>query len=920
MLNIYQGFYQNIWPLKNKSVLLNYKQGKVMIKAPIWTWKSFLFFDAPIYALYKTSSRTITNKDSKSWMIQLLFSINENYYLVIRKLTQTKTGKDSTKTFLYEIIKNKEFIDYLENQVENRAIFNSWWSDILTNLKFHQVQVQDLTTEFKQEKELQEALNDILPPKEVALSVIFLAQNSDNVFEKTPAERIEIFKKVFGILWIDDAKAIIDEKRKEIATLLKARQETSSYDEKLSTILWKIKSLEEESKEYNTFSKLTKDINNKLYGENLGGIFDEMKLEIDKLTSVEINFQEYLDEIKQKQEHFLQKNEKYKSLQEQIQDLENEKWKIQSKIKQIQDEILLAKDLDKKQESLLLELKAEKLKLEKIQDKQNKIEKKYENIQQEYEDFLTLKNNYFKLKKDNNILENEIKKLKQEKENLIQKIEKLKSSIDKISTDKLKEIEHEKEKFWTYDFEKFTFNWKKVNSVKELEDLLKEIKLEWLSLKEKIEKHQEIIKEVENDLKQLEEKTKLNKKISFHCEKINSNCPFIEKIWKLLLVDDFMLNQIKYKKEKLSKLKQELQELKISRDKLVKYWKENNVNDVLKKIEKYYELDKKYQSLLKQIQQTNEQNQQISKYSGQIQSIEQQLLELKNKQNNITKELESLEKILSEKKQIQQDYDDYKNINQSLSEQLKKISSINEELEKIKDKETYLNKLKTSIQEQEKNLKTILEKIKKLEQEKEKLLEHISNVDLNKLKEEEKLILSMKEQINKLNNLIFEWQENKLSILELKNKLGLYKDLSNIFGREILMYVFQDYIGNLEALINYFIQDIVNFTLHIQLDESGTNLDIFVEDEKWKRQVQSLSGWQKTALRIAWILAINKLQNSKILFLDETINNFDQESIHKIASKIKEFTEENDIKFYMITHSDILQQMNIWDEILELKI
>jgi ABC-type uncharacterized transport system ATPase component len=57
-----------------------------------------------------------------------------------------------------------------------------------------------------------------------------------------------------------------------------------------------------------------------------------------------------------------------------------------------------------------------------------------------------------------------------------------------------------------------------------------------------------------------------------------------------------------------------------------------------------------------------------------------------------------------------------------------------------------------------------------------------------------------------------------------------------------------------------------------------------------------------------------------MLFLDETINNFDQESVHLIAQKIREFIDENDMKFYMITHSDILQAMNIWTENVQLKL
>jgi len=55
-----------------------------------------------------------------------------------------------------------------------------------------------------------------------------------------------------------------------------------------------------------------------------------------------------------------------------------------------------------------------------------------------------------------------------------------------------------------------------------------------------------------------------------------------------------------------------------------------------------------------------------------------------------------------------------------------------------------------------------------------------------------------------------------------------------------------------------------------------------------------------------------------MLFLDETINNFDQEAVNLLAQTIKEFITENDMKFYMITHSEILQQMSNWDEILEL--
>ena len=89
MFDIHLAYYQNIGPFQNKDVFVNYKAGKNLIKAPIGIGKSFLFFDAPIFALYKNSSRTITNKNSKNASLQLLFTVNDSVFLIIRNLTLT---------------------------------------------------------------------------------------------------------------------------------------------------------------------------------------------------------------------------------------------------------------------------------------------------------------------------------------------------------------------------------------------------------------------------------------------------------------------------------------------------------------------------------------------------------------------------------------------------------------------------------------------------------------------------------------------------------------------------------------------------------------------------------------------------------------------------------------------------------------
>jgi len=93
----------------------------------------------------------------------------------------------------WEIENDKNFIDYLNSL---GSIFSYQNKNLLQLLKQNNVKLNDLTSDLK-ENDIQQLLNDLLPPKEVALSTIFLPQNSENIFEMKPAERITVLKKVF---------------------------------------------------------------------------------------------------------------------------------------------------------------------------------------------------------------------------------------------------------------------------------------------------------------------------------------------------------------------------------------------------------------------------------------------------------------------------------------------------------------------------------------------------------------------------------------------------------------------------------------------------------------------------------------------------------------------------------------------------
>jgi len=90
---------------------------------------------------------------------------------------------------------------------------------------------------FKSEPELQNSVEDFLAPKEVFLSTNFLMQDSDNIFEMTPADRINVFKNIFGLLNIDEAKDIVAEQKKQVQLSLKIKKDTSNFDSKLKEII-----------------------------------------------------------------------------------------------------------------------------------------------------------------------------------------------------------------------------------------------------------------------------------------------------------------------------------------------------------------------------------------------------------------------------------------------------------------------------------------------------------------------------------------------------------------------------------------------------------------------------------------------------------------------------------------------------------
>ena len=229
-LNLVAVSYQNIWPFRDKLLSIIFDKWNYLIKAPIWTGKSFLFFDGPTYALYKFWTRNLLNIQSETWFIKLLFSLNWELYFVVRNLKKWK-AKDSTISHLYNCsLTEEEFL----KRIEYTNPLNPWL-DIENVLKSQEWILEEVV--FKNETDLQQHLDSILPPQEVFESTIFLLQDSKNIFEMQPSERLEVLKNVFWLLWIDESKDLVKDKHKEVTLQIKALQDTSNYETKMNNYL-----------------------------------------------------------------------------------------------------------------------------------------------------------------------------------------------------------------------------------------------------------------------------------------------------------------------------------------------------------------------------------------------------------------------------------------------------------------------------------------------------------------------------------------------------------------------------------------------------------------------------------------------------------------------------------------------------------
>ena len=848
MINLIVAYYENIWPFKDTCCSLIFDEWKYLIKAPIGSGKSFLFFDAPRYALYKDSSRNMLNLQSKSGEISLVFDVDWVYYLVKRILKHTSAGNDSCSSQLFTIDYSWEnLLKDIKNLTWNSEILQ-WWGNIIE--KFEKENWKSWTLEevtFKNETDLQTSLEAFLPPKEVFLSTVFLLQDADNIFEMRPADRLIVLKNVFNLLWIDDAKEKVQEKKKEVWYKLKALQDHSLQDNKLRAnlkSLWNnIKTLELDNELKNILS-----VNDEFF-ENIEWFFDQISLNDFSLTWLDYSpFEKTENLIQTKMDAVIKLDAQLSEFQSQVSALNYQKSQISSDINAAKVNI---SDLQKRIENI------DAKKWDELKEKKIWLYQKWESLSlnAKYSDLVPLvefwNNGASSIVDDFEKLENpkDLKSAFDILQIIISWWKSLKLSIDSANSE-LKYIDsQEKARKMNHD-----------NEVEKLKDL-------------KSRKDDEI-KLQQTRIEELDKMWAENS--DFDCPDLCKKCPHINAINKQ------QYEQYSQQKEKL------IQTLETMKSDYEKQDFDNKIKELeSQKNPEWWDLKV---DLEKKIKEQTKFSDSLREYLMKIWFAEWE--KSYREWESIQREIQWIDKQLFQREEESKNLDKYKQ---------DKVAA-----------ETSLQHLEKSLQEQDKMIDDLNVKIQWVKSEKEK-----SNS--SKLQEQQNEIKQIFQTISQIDQLVEDSVNNKNLTKQLQEDEKKLTRLYSILSKEIVFLALDDYLPVLSDVINNYLSQCVDYTLKMQIDENGDKLELNVKviDSKWEREVKSLSGGQRTVLKLVWMLAVSSYLHTPLLFLDETINNLDIDTVWKVSEMINNFVKQRTMKFYTVTHNKEIQDMQIWDDVIE---
>lgn len=901
-MNIICASYHNIWPFQDQTISLLLKTWKYLIKAPIWSGKSFLFFDGLVYGLYGYSKRDMLNVNCKQWRVKILFENDDETYLLERPLS----GKKGTK--LYKI----SWWMYAGGGANALDTSDSVWiySFFLTKLPDivnWDVDFADFLDQDSLEPivmhtsiELQQHIELLLPPRSVFMQKSILMQDSENLFELQPKARIDVLKLMFGLDMIDTIRNSLWEIKSELRGQYKVLDESNhialQYRQwyklfgPLIESLWsKVNGIVNTS-DFPVFQQLSEYVSHPLseFADSLSGEMENRDLSerCQYRNDCSMEYATLLQDIqKTQQEHkalesvLTQKNTGLAALQTNIEQKNNTQHRIRLVKDKLDEQLLRKKQLEDSIDLINGAIPKESRAL--------------------FADYGISLSDYT------------LSSYRSWTEQLVQLGKAIRSSkearqakkdlFDTKIHSKDKDLEHYKQQLVALELS--------LRSARE-----KALQHQVESLQQKIANTEEKIRILDNQKQKLAQwvvsyKDQLDVSSTMHCDLDHEHCPMVQEmtVWatqKLTL-------QIEQETHQLDLLAWSIQALQ---DELVQYHKElTQVLNAMGLSDDWWVLESSdYHKLKEKIA--------LLEKGGFTQS---EMLEQKHILAWLTLETNKLAKLKTDYESLISILDDgyyekyeavvsqLQQLNVEMMNTQRVLQGTHEEALDLAVLESQSAKLQQEIQET--SMAMVLadgrlqDLIDQSQSPKYKVCHEV--VQLNKQAE---LLLS------KAKDLYREKLRVDDSVKAVKEELEQATILHTVFGKELTLYVLQSYIPLLNEYINAFLAKVVSFQLHVGINQDGDELELTIEDEFGTREVKSLSGGQKTILRLCRILATSVVFRNSFLLLDETINNIDVAVVAKVGELLMDYVQQYNLTFYTVTHSEQIQSMSIWDSVIEL--
>lgn len=896
-MKLYAVSYFNVWPFANTKISIFIKNGKYLIQSPIGRGKSFLFFDGVIYALYGYSKRDILNVECTEWYTKILFQNDDwDVFFLQRPLTWKKWAR------LYKFIwKDVETAFPISDEI---IVFNNDFSDYLDMSLYEEI-------EFHRSTELQQYIDILLPPRSVFLQRHIIMQGEENIFELQAKARIEILKKMFWLDAIDNLRDSLSEIKNNLKWQLKVLQEGGHV-------------VEQYKKTYplaiDVFSQLSLRLQNQQWYEiELLDTFDwlDHKFFSDMSDIVQILL-EYCDDPLVANVDCI-----HLAICELSIDIFSDYYALLSKKQQSlwqEKDMLLSQKLQNKEKRNTLLTTSKQL------------EDRIYQLNIELEGYNSNQNEYMDLENKKSEIESKIKTIHQSitpeiralilaytevswadisiqeaiatQQHLLQLWWSKKSELE-LAKQKLEQynqqLDHKKKSLEQYKSQLLYIE----QSQRDLYIWKLQSEIQWinLQLEQKVASLQMFEQQYNDVLAAIE---KLHISLQYHCDKINAACPFIDAILK---------------KNKLDKDLELLEEKKVSSEK-----------NILENKTLISNLQKNTIALQNNLQSANRNDFQYSWKDREsiilsIQQIESWTMTQAEKlyHSQCEMNIQLLEQSLD---QIRSDYKIFQSIlTQDVLNDFKEhgtsLSKINQELLTIQKNQQKNAQIVLQKREFETQLNQYIKDQANLDWEYTLLDENLSLVN-NKLRllsvcsidDLWGLLPLLAQYLWKLSDLFYEKKRISLEQDIKKWELQSATTLHAIANKELVLYVLQSSLPLLNEYINNLLMKVVPFQLRMQINEDGDELELFVEDQFGLREVKSLSGGQKTVLKLCRVLATSIVFRNSFLFLDETINNVDEEVTAQLADMLLDYMRNYNLTFYTVSHSIQLQSMDIRDDII----